>query len=184
MLAGLSSSLPPLTKSSFCMIEDSSRSGVMGERFASVVCSRAPLDVRPVRSRSPTHRGEVKVRESCFPIYSSDDGCRPMNPKEPSHSLMSVDYSGGKLARKLCYVTGKYTRNRFWRSESASGALESASGALESASGALESASRSASLSAGLCLNPTLTPGLSGDGKHETAEGIHGHGGRNPPPSP
>ena len=55
-------------------VEDSSRSGVMGERFASVVCSRAPLDVRPVRSRSPTHRGEVKVRESCFPIYSSDVG--------------------------------------------------------------------------------------------------------------
>ena len=152
------------------IIEGTSRSGVMGERFASVVCSRAPLDVRPVRSRSPTHRGEVKVRESCFPIYSSDVGCRPMNPKEPSHSLMSVDYSGGKLARKLCYVTGKFTRNRFWRSESASGALESAS--------------RCAALSGGFCLNPTPIPGSSGHGKHETAEGIHGCGGRNPPQSP
>ena len=133
----------------------------------------------------PRHtEGEVRRRVLLPDIQLSDDGCRPMNPTEPSHSLMSVDYSGGKLARKLCYVTGKFTRNRFWRSESASGALESASGALESASGALESASRSASLSAGLCLNPTLTPGLSGDGKHETAEGIHGHGGRDPPPSP
>ena len=156
----------------------------MGERFASVVCSRAPLDVRPVRSRSPTHRGEIRRRVLLPDIQHSDDGCRPMNPTEPSHSLMSVDYSGGKLARKLCYVTGKFTRNRFWRSESASGALESASGALESASGALESASRCAALSGGFCLNPTPIPGSSGHGKHETAEGIHGCGGRNPPQSP